>query len=382
MPNILNVAQSGLMAAQYGLTTTSHNIANANTPGYSRQVIVQGSATAQDAGFGFIGKGTQIDAVRRIYNEFLGNQVVSSQTSKSQLDTHYSQIKQINNMLADTSAGLSPALQDFFSGVQAASADPNSAATRQTMLSSAQTLASRFQALDGQLSEMRNGVNTQIGASVGVINTYAQQIAKLNDSIEKIMASSADKLPNDLLDQRDQLMMELSKEVQVSVVKQGNSYNVFVGNGQPLVVGVTTTKLVTMQSPTDPSRIQVGYVSNGANTAIPESSLSGGGRLGGLFEFRSQTLDVAQNSLGRVAIGLAETFNAQHRLGQDQKAAMGGDFFRAGAPVVTASTKNTGDGALTATVSNASALTVSDYTVRFDAGTNNYSVTRLSDGAR
>jgi len=381
MANILGVAQSGLMAAQVGLQTTGHNIANANTPGFSRQVVLQGAVNAQDSGFGFVGKGTTVVSVQRIYSQYLTNNVLASQTDKSQLDSYYSQITQINNLLADPTAGVSPALQDFFSGVQAVSANPNDAASRQSLLSAGQSLTNRFQSVEGQLADMQQGVNTQIISKVDTINVYAKQIATLNDAIEKAQGGTDDKPANDLLDQRDQVIADLSKEVKVSIVKQGESYNVFIGNGQQLVVGNKASNLVTTVSPTDPTRMEIGYNQNGTVVQVAESSLSGGGAIGGLFDFRANTLDVAQNSLGRVAIGLATTVNAQHRLGQDQQGALGGDFFVAASPVVSASTKNLGTGVMTASISDVSALTTSDYRVRYDSATTSYTVTRLSDGA-
>lgn len=383
--SILGIGQGALVAAQVGVATTGHNIANAATPGYSRQVVQQSAVAGQNAGFAFVGKGTEVTNVSRVYNEFLSNQVLSAQTSSSQLSTYNAQIKQVDNLLADKSAGLSPALQDFFKGVQDASSDPNSSAARQALLSSGESLASRFQSLSSQLSEVRQGLNGQIGASVGNINVYASQIAKLNDAIEKAQAGG-NNTANDLLDQRDQAVLSLSKEVKVSVVKQGDSYNVFVGNGQPLVVGTKTTALYAANSLTDPTRVEVGVRNaNGTTTLLDEKALPGG-NLGGLFDFRANTLDVAQNTLGRVATNLASVFNAQHALGQTQTGAVGGNFFNAGVPDVAASSANaaTSTATVTASISNPSALTVSDYRLQVVPGAGaaplDYKVTRLSDG--
>lgn len=376
--NILSIGQSALAAAQAGLSTAGHNIANAATPGYSRQVVVQNASTPQNFGYGFLGQGTEIATVKRIYSDFLGSQVRSTQTTKSGLDSYYAQIKQIDNMLADSSSGLSPVLQDFFKGVQDLAANPASVPSRQAALSSAETLAARFQALAGRLSEMQEGVNSQIRSSVDVINAYAKQIAQLNGAIEKAQGAANGNPPNDLLDQRDQLLMDLSKEIKATVVKQDDgSYNVFIGTGQPLVVGVQTFALQTAVSPTDPRRVEVAYATNGNPIALDEQSLSGG-KLGGILEFRSQSLDAAQNALGRVAIGLASSFNAQHRLGQDLNGNLGEDFFTVAAPLVNASSANTGTASLTASISDVSALTASDYRLQYDGS--NYKVTRLTDG--
>ena len=381
MSSILNVGQSALSAAQAGLVTTGHNIANASTPGYNRQVVLQGAVNGQDAGYGFIGKGTEVTAVRRVYSEFLNSQVVSTQTASAQLGSYYMQVQQVNNLLADTKAGLTPALQDFFASIQSAGADPGSGAARQTMLSSANALVGRFQGMDAQLTELRQGVNTEVRASVEGINVYAQQISKLNDAIEKA-TSNGGGTPNDLLDQRDQAISELSKEIKVSVVKQGATYNVMIGSGQPLVVGTRTYDLSLAQSPTDPGRAMVSYQSNGQSVLLSEESLSGG-KLGGMLEFRGKMLDQAQNALGRIAITLASAFNAQHALGMDANGNAGGEFFKVAAPAVLPSSRN-GDQAATASAAivNPAALTTSDYKLQVTGAGSPpaYKVLRLSDG--
>ncbi len=375
--NILSIGQSALAAAQAGLSTAGHNIANASTPGYSRQVVVQSAAQAQDFGFGFMGQGTQVSTVQRIYNEFLGVQAQSAQASKSGLDTYYTQIQQIDNMLADPMAGLSPTLQDFFSGIQAMASNPSNVPARQAVLSSADTLAGRFHSQAGQLNEMSQGVNSQIQSSVSAINSYAQQIAQLNDSIGKVQGTTGQP-PNDLLDQRDQLILDLNKEIKATVVKQGDgSYNVFIGNGQSLVVGTKASTLVGVASAADPSKTMVAYqAGNGSTIPLSESSLVGG-QLGGLFEFRSKTLEPAQNALGRVAIGLASTINAQHSLGQDLNGNLGGVLFTLASPVVNANMGNAGSATVIASISDAGALTTSDYRLQYDGS--NYMLTRLSD---
>ncbi len=375
MANILSIAQSGLAAAQAGLATTGHNIANQATPGYSRQLVIQASLGGQNFGYGFIGNGTTVETVQRVYNEFLGSQAIAGQGTASQLATYYAQINKINNMIADPTTGLTPVLSDFFKGIQDLVANPGTASSRQAMLSGAESLASRFQSMDNQLRGMQDGVNNEISAVVTNINAYAKQIAQLNEAISKAQNGTGQP-PNDLLDQRDLIVSELAKQTKVSVVKQESGYGIFIGNGQPLVVGNDVLELTTVTSPTDPGRLQVGYVTNGTTVILPESSLTGG-NLGGLFQYRSETLDTMRNSLGRIAIGLASTFNAQHKLGQDQNGALGGDFFKMADPLVNPSTKNSVGSGIGASISNVDALTTNDYRLSFD-GTN-YKVTRLPD---
>ena len=374
--SILSIGQSALAAAQVGLSITGHNIANSSTAGYTRQIVEQGAVAGQNSGYGFVGKGTEVVGVRRMYSEFLSGQVLSVQINKSNLDTYYSQIRRIDNLLADPSAGVSPALQDFFKSVQNLAAQPNDAASRQALLSSSESLAARFNGLDAQLADMRAGVNGQIESSVTAINAYARQIGQLNDAIEKATTAAQGRPPNDLMDQRDHLIAELGKEVRVTVVAQGNSSNVFIGNGQPLVVGDKAYALAATSSPTDSNRTVVAYVARGQTSILAESALPGG-RLGGLFEFRSQTLDPTQNALGRIAIVLSDSVNAQHRLGQTASGAVGADLFRLTSPQVTASRDNTGSGQLSTVLKDSSQLTTSDYRVQFDGS--NFHVTRLSD---
>ncbi len=374
--NILSIGQSALAAAQVGLATTGHNIANSGTAGYTRQVVTQGAVAGQNVGYGFVGKGTEITGVTRAYSEFLTQQVLGAQVSKSSLDTYYSQIRRIDNLLADTSAGVSPALQDFFQSVQNLAAQPNDAASRQSMLSSSEALAARLNGLDAQFADIRAGVNGQIESSVSAVNAYARQIGQLNDAIEKATTAAQGKPPNDLMDQRDLLIRQLGQEVRVSVVAQGNSSNVFIGNGQPLVVGAKSYSLAATTSPTDSTRTVVAYVTKDKTTILADSALPGG-RLGGLFDFRSQTLDAAQNALGRVAIALAFDVNAQHRLGQTPAGGMGTDLFIVPQPVITASRDNTGSGLPVAVIADPSQLTTSDYRLQYDGS--NYNLTRLSD---
>jgi flagellar hook-associated protein 1 FlgK len=379
--DLLNIGKTGLLAAQVGMSTTGHNISNANVTGYSRQTVVQSNVVGQQVGYGFTGNGTEVSEVKRVYDNFLATQVRSAQSTTSQLDAYSAQISQIDNMMADSTAGLSPSMQDFFDAVQDVSANPSLTASRQSFVSSADALATRFQSLSARLSDIADGVNSDITTTVGEINSYASQIAELNASISNL-ATSPSNQPNDLLDQRDQMVNELNKLVKATVtVADNNTITVSIGSGQPLVVGNKSYELAATPSLTDPTRMEVGYVTGNKTTILPEDALTGGS-LGGVLAFRSESLDQIQNGLGRVAIGLAYAFNEQNKLGQDQNGDMGGDIFAVSTPQVTASSKNnaTSTTSITASISDPSALTDSNYTMKFD-GTN-FVVTRESDGTK
>lgn len=382
--NILNIGKSALAAAQVGISTTGHNIANASTPGYSRQVVVQAAAQAQNFGYGYVGQGAEIAGVARIYNDILAAQMVRSQATSASVDTYSKQLSTINNLLSDPSAGLNPAMSDFFASVQDLSANPSDTPTRQSMLSYAQSLASRFQSTSSRLTEIQEGVNTQITSSVGLVNTYARQIANLNDTIEKAVSADGN-TPNDLLDQRDQLVLELSKQIKTTVIPQGQgSYNIYIGNGMPMVVGKETFQLLPVSSPTDPSRVEVAYQSQGKTTVLGTNSITGGA-LGGLLQFRSESLDSIQNQVGQLAVVMAETFNAQHRVGFDKNGSLGGALFSIPDPVVNANANNSGPtttpanatpAIVTSQIVDARALTTSDYRLEFDGS--NYNITKLN----
>lgn len=367
-----NVGVSGLNAAQMGLLTTGHNIANASTAGYNRQYIVQSNNTPVFSGSGFLGTGTGVETVRRVYSDFLATQVRTAETNVAELESYSNQIAQIDNLLADPSAGVSPALQDFFAAISDLASTPSSIPARQAMIAASEALSARFQAVDQQLTSMRDGVNSQIFTQVTTINSMVQQVAEINQRIIIAQAAGPGQQPNDLYDQRDQLINDLNKEIRVTVqVETDGSYSLFFGSGQPLVVGIQTYQLKPQASAEDLTQIELALVSpNGQTVTLPESLVSGG-KLGGLLQFRSQTLDQAQNSIGLVAIAIATTVNKQHQLGTDLQGVPGGNFFTALQPNVLGAPTNTGSAQLSANVIE------SDYRLEFDGS--QYNLTRLSD---
>lgn len=389
---IFSIGVSSLQNAQLGLATTSHNIANANTDGYNRQRIIQVSNIATLTGAGYVGQGAHVSTIERIYSSYLAKQVYTAQTSVSELEAYSASITELNNLLSDEDAGLASALEGFFEGVNQVSSDPSSLTTRQSMVSAAETLVSRFQSLNAQIDAQYENVNSQVQGYVASINSYAQQVATLNKQI--VVAESAnDQPPNDLYDQRDQLVAELNKLIGVQTTTNSNgSLNVFFGNGQQLVVGTTATSLAVVASSQDPSRLTVGVVNSAGTQELPESVISGGA-LAGVMQYRAETLDETANELGRIAASVALAFNAQHALGQDLLGSIDGDanfvadFFELGSPGVIANTNNP---AGTATVSASYSapsysddgtfytnLTTSDYRLDYDGTA--LTLTRLSD---
>lgn len=371
-------ALSGMSAAQFGLSTTEHNIANAGTPGFSRQVVDVASRSAQQTGAGFVGQGVNVTGVRRIYDDFITTQLLQEQAQASYLTTYHTSLRQIDNLIADPAAGASPAMQQLFNAMNTVSSNPESIPSRQTFLSSAQYAVNRFQAIDQRLTEIGTGMNGQITNTVSAINSYAQQIAVLNGNIKRATASSSQgALPNDMIDQRDQLINLLNNEVKTTVNRQPDgTTSVFVGAGQALVVDENVYGLQVVQSPADPSKLDIAYNINGQLATIQQSTLQGG-NLGAYLTFRDQSLEPARNALGRVALGLADRMNQQNQMGVDLSGVPGGNLFTMAVPRVTPAATNTSGAIMTSTIVDVNALTTSDYQLSFD-GTN-YSILRLTD---
>ncbi len=378
--NLFTSGISGMNAAQMGMVTTEHNIANASTPGYTRQEVMLGSRVPEPVGSSFLGQGVDVVGVRRIYDQFLNTQVLQEQSQASYLSTYYSTLQQIDNMIADPAAGASPAIQEFFSALNGVANAPESVPARQTLLGSAQFVANRFQAIDQRLADISDSLNGQISGSVNNINAYAQQIAALNATIKRATAATTQgQQPNDLIDQRDQLISQLNKEIKVSVQQESDgTQNVFIGNGQVLVLGERAMSLQVIQSATDSSRVDIAYKNGNQLVPLQQSSLQGG-NLGAYLAFRDQSLEPARNALGRLALGIANSVNQQNQLGQDLNGVLGGNLFNEAAPVVSFGASNTGTANVTATITDVSALTTSNYTLRRDAS--GYSMVRLSDNA-
>ncbi|MBS0355138.1 MAG: flagellar hook-associated protein FlgK [Proteobacteria bacterium] len=378
--SIFNIGLTGLNAAQAGLITTSHNISNAGTAGYSRQSTVQSTNPAMFSGAGFFGEGTKIDTIKRAYDSFLTNQVMSADTKYNEYNTYSVEISQIDNMLADSTVGLEPAVDSFFQGVQEVAANPSSIPARQSMISTAQSLVDRFKNLATRLNDIRSGVEGQIKDTVTSISTYAQEIADVNRQIAIAQQAGSSQPANDLLDKRDQLVKELNQLVRVSTTTASDgSMSVFIGTGQPLVVGINATKLEARPSTTDPTRLNVNIITpSGAPLTVPESLL-GGGKLGGLLAMRSESLDATQNQLGLIAVGLSSAFNAQHALGQDLNGNLGTSFFTVPGATVLGDSSNTTTPP-TVQFNDVSKLTGDDYKLVFTDAIGNYSLTRLSDG--
>ena len=377
MSSLINNAMSGLSAAQAALNTASNNISSYNVAGYTRQTTIMAQANSTLGAGGWVGNGVYVSGVQREYDSFITNQLRAAQNQSSGLTTRYEQMSKVDNLLASKTSSVSVSMQDFFTSLQTLVSNAEDPAARQTLIGKANGLVNQFKTTDQYLRDQDKQVNIAIGSSVDQINNYSKQIASLNDQISRLTGVGAGASPNDLLDQRDQLVSELNKIVGVEVsVQDGGTYNITMANGYSLVQGSNARQLAAVQSQADPSRTTVAYVDSIAgNIEIPEKLMTTGS-LGGLLTFRSQDLDQTRNTLGQLALAFADAFNQQHREGYDANGNTDVDFFSIGDPAVYGNKKNTGS--ISATVKTASEVQATDYKMVYDGA--KWQVTRLADG--
>ncbi|WP_341303432.1 flagellar hook-associated protein FlgK [Pseudomonas sp. TMP25] len=383
MADLLNIGLSGLSANKTSLAVTGHNITNVNTPGFSRQETIQATRIPQFSGAGYIGSGTTLVDVRRIYNEFLTTQVRSSTALDSDTKAYLSQINQLDSLLAGTTTGISPGMQKVFAALQTAAEDPANIPARQLVLSEAEGLAKRFNTVYDRLYEQNSFVNKQLAAVTSQVNQLAGSIAGYNDAIS--VAASNGQQPNDLIDAREEAVRKLSTFIGVTVVAQDdNSFNLFIGSGQPLVVGSKASQLEVVPGLADPLRSEVQFVSGNSRQSI--TPLISGGEMGGLIRYRESVLDTTLNSVGRLALSITDQVNRQLGQGLDLNGQFGNGLFRElNDPLLIAqrSLARTGNSDITANlnvlIEDTTQLTTSDYEVEFTSGTN-FTARRISDG--
>ncbi len=343
------------------------------------------TAGAQATSNGYIGRGVQVDTVVRSYDSFLYKQLVGAQGSGAQLQAQLDQVSQVNNLFADRTVGIAPGLNNFFTSMNAVASKPSDPAARADLLGKANSLATQIRSAYTEMQNQREGLNTQITTTVEQVNSYLARIDDLNTQISLASGKAGGSPPNDLLDQRDQAVMELNQLIGITTYEQGDKISISLASGgQALLSGNSIYPLQAVASAKDAGRTVLAYTlpaGSGKTVAVElnDSEITGG-KLGGLLQFRASSLDVMQNQLGQMAVGLALTFNAQHRDGFDQNGNPGGDFFGIGAPEAVPNTQNKSNAQISGTFTNAANINAKDYEISFD-GTN-YQVLRMPEAPR
>ncbi len=385
MPDLLNIALSGLNVHQLALTTTGNNIANVNTEGYSRQQTINEDRPAQIIGGLAFGTGTQVGAVRRTVNELAVTQLRNDTAALSHIETTRQNLDQLDQLLSGSSMGLNTGLNDFFASLQVAGDEPSSTVARQALLGNSERLIDRFHSIADQLNAQSRSINNQIDGIAGNVTQLASAIADINQRINEAAGSVGSDTAG-LSDQRDELLRQLSELVGISVVEQdGRGVNVYIGNGQALVLGVDSFELSTVDGESGQSQRELVVMTGNITTRL--KSEINGGVLGGLMEFRDGPLSDTLNSMGRIAIALAQSMNDQHQLGMDMSGNLGGNYFEdinsataVASRTVSASTNSIPqDHHVAVIISDISQLDSSDYRINF-TGPNSYEITRLRDG--
>ncbi|HUN26920.1 MAG TPA: flagellar hook-associated protein FlgK [Steroidobacteraceae bacterium] len=366
MGDLLSTSVSGLLAFQQALDVTSNNVANVATPGYSVETTNFAEAPGQASSIGYIGSGVDVQSITRAYNALLAQQVNSSQASYSSFNTLGTEAAQIDNMLSSSSTGLTATLQSFVNSLETLSTAPTSTASGQAVLSQAQALVQQLTSYDSQISEAGSQLQSQVGTTVSQINSIAGSIATLNNQISDALAASG-QTPNQLMDQRDQLINQLSQYVSVNTVTEGNgAVDVYVGSGQALVTGSTAAQLTTIPNAYNATESDIG-LTNG-NTTVDITSELTGGTLGGLLATQTQVLDPTQNALGQISVALATLVNQQQQSGMDASGAPGQAMFAVGGVGVAGSSSNTGNASLSVTRTSLADLTTDDYVLKYSGG--------------
>ncbi|HEY2418478.1 MAG TPA: flagellar hook-associated protein FlgK [Steroidobacteraceae bacterium] len=378
MGDMLSTGVSGLLAFQTALDTISNNISNVNTTGYSEETtnLVTNPATATNNGW--IGNGVSVSDVTRSYSDFLDAQTRNATSSYNQFNTAAGLADSINNMFGDPTSGLSATLQSFSQAIQTMANSPSQSSARAAVLTQAQTVISQFQSYQANLSQLGGQVNTQVQSEASTINSLAQNIASLNQQIMAAQNNGSSQSPNSLLDQRNNLIDQLSQNVSVNTVQQSDgSLSVFIGSGQALVVGAQAGTLTT-----GPDQFNSGQLDLSLKTASGSVDITNqlsGGAIGGLLQFRSQMLLPGENALGQAAVTLTNLLNTQNQAGLDQNGNVGAALMAVGGPQALASSHNAGTASVTASISNLAALTTSNYYLTYDGS--NWNMTDSASGA-
>ena len=383
--SLLSIGLSGLNAAQGSLSVLSNNIANVNTPGYSRQQSSQTANASNQFGGVFIGSGTTLADVRRVYNEYLDTAYQNSTSLSADANTYQNQISAVDKVLSDKTTGMSSALSAFFATLQTASSNPSDLSARQLLVANAKTLSSRFNSISTQLTQQKETINSQLSTMSDQVHQLTSSIASLNKQIFQAQGS-ASSAPANLLDSRNEAVRSLNELIGVTVTDKNGQFTVTTGTGQPLVEGGISNTISAVPSNTDNSQYTIQLNVN--NTSLDLGSVISGGSIGGLLRYRSDALMPAINELGRLAIATADTMNNQLGQGLDLNGDFGTSLFKDVNNAIAiasrsqgASGNSAGSGNLNVTIDDSSKLTTYDYKVTFSDKTNPNIITVVrSDG--
>jgi flagellar hook-associated protein 1 FlgK len=378
MGDMLSTGVTGLLAFQQALDTISNNVSNVNTPGYSVETANLIENPPNGSGQVEPGNGVAVSDISRSYNSYLDQQTQAATSSFNQFNTLSTLADTINNMFADPNTGLSATLQNLSQSLQTLANSPSSTSTRTAVISQLQSLVAQYQGYQNQFSQLNGQVNSQLQSEASTVTTLAQQIASLNGQIQAASANGTGQAPNNLLDQRNNDIDQLSQHINVTTLAQSNgTISVFIGTGQALVVGSTASTMSTTADQFNSNQLDVALTSGNVTSDVTNQLT--GGTIGGMLQFRSQMLVPAENTLGQSAVALTNLLNTQNAAGLDQNGNIGGALLTVGGPQVLSSSDNTGAATVTASITNVGAVTTSNYDLELNGA--NWSLINTQTGA-
>ncbi len=368
MGDMLSTGVTGLLAFQNALDTISNNVSNVNTPGYSVENTNLVTNPSTLIGDGAIGNGVSVASTTRSYSDFLDAQTRTAASSYNQYNTVSGLASTVNNMLANSTTGLSATLQSFSQSLQTLANSPTQSASRSAVMNQLQSVVSQMKSYQSTYDQLNSQVNGQLQSEASTITSLAQSIASVNAQIQSATASGNGQAPNSLLDQRNNLIDQLSQHLNVTTLQQSDgTLSVFVGTGQPLVVGGQASSLVTVPDQYNSGQIDLALQTGKATPQDVTNQLTGGS-VGGLLQFRTQMLNPGESALGQSAVTLANLVNTQNAAGVDQNGRIGGNLLNVGGPQVLASTSNSTATQVTGAVTNLGSLTTDSYQLSYTAG--------------
>ncbi|WP_291517816.1 flagellar hook-associated protein FlgK [Acidovorax sp.] len=375
--SLLNVGSRALLANQVALQTAGHNIANVNTPGYSRQTVVLQTVQGQFTGGGYIGQGVDVQTILRNQSELLTRQAAQAGSVQASDSVRAERLRQLQEVFSGGTAGLGAAINDMMNALSDVVSSPTDITARNVVLTRMDETAARMRSSAERLNEIQYTVTEQLQSSITAVNSLATQIAAVNEQIAR--AKGNGQSPNDLLDQRDQLIRDMNQYVQVTQIPADDgTVGLFVGGSQPLVLGNTATQLSIGDASAFPGSGQLKLFFNrpGAPAFEIDENVLGGGSVSGLLRFNNTDLSEGRNLLGRMAMGIGMVMNKQQQLGLTLDGQVGKPLF--GLPTSMPGSTN-GAGVGNVTFTDATNFSASDYEIRFTTGTAGQ-VVRLSDG--
>jgi flagellar hook-associated protein 1 FlgK len=393
---ILNIGTTALNANLVALQTIGNNIANVNTAGYSRQNAIQGTVLGQFTGAGYVGKGVSIETIQRSYSDFLTRQSTLAAATQASDQTRSNQLAQLSTIFEGGTDGIGASINDMLNAFSDVASSPTDLTARTVALTRIDETARRLRAASQSLDDLQSGVSQSLAEKVKAVNTLAQNIADVNGQIARVQGNGQP--PNDLLDKRDQLILNLNQYVQTSSIPASDgTVGVYIGGSQALVLGTSASKLsIDKNEFGDANQSKLFITQAGASSSarvVMDENQLGGGEISGLLRFQNNDLVEGRNLLGRLTTTVTTRMNEQHALGLDLNGQPGGDLFSQVSvnnilvpklpATVNSAGVTVGTGAatdLTLAISQISALVGSDYQVNVIAA-NQVTITRLSDGA-